>query len=77
MPVGGPRAFGPGRCDVFEYPALPCLGRLTALRVGTDGTGLLPGWRLRLVEVVHLPSGRCHAFPCETWWVGGCAGGPT
>jgi hypothetical protein len=33
------QSFGAGRLDIFEYPALPCLGELQSARVGTDGSG--------------------------------------
>lgn len=63
-PVGTSKSFGAGRCDVFEYPNLPCLGELQSVRVGTDGSGLLPGWHLALLVVTHIPTGRVWQFRC-------------
>eukprot|EP00887_Chlorella_sp_A99_P006398 scaffold3.g6398.t1 len=58
-PVGTDRSFKPGR--------LPALGRLQALRVGTDGTGLFPAWLLNWVEVTHLPTSQRWVFGLSDW----------
>lgn len=42
--------FKPGRADVFVFTALPYVGRLVQLRVGTDGAGLFSAWSLRLAS---------------------------
>jgi hypothetical protein len=65
--VCGRREFERGCVDTFLYPRLPHLGELLQLRLGTDGAGLLPGWHLRLVEVVHISSGGRWTFPCHAW----------
>jgi len=59
--------FRPGGADVFTYPLLPSVGRLRALRVGTDGGGLFPAWHLAAVEVVHLPTGGVTRFACHAF----------
>ena len=59
--------FRPGGADVFTYPLLPSVGRLRALRVGTDGGGLFPAWHLGAVEVVHLPTGSVTRFACHAF----------
>lgn len=41
------RAFHPGGKDTFTFPHIPWLGDIRCMRVGTDGTGLFPGWHLR------------------------------
>jgi hypothetical protein len=66
--------------DVFEYPTLGALGELHSARVGTDGSGLLPGWHLQLLVVTHLPTGRVWQFRCARLLArharcGGLAGG--
>lgn len=45
-----------------QYPNLPYLGELQSARVGTDGSGFFPGWRLQLLVVTHLPTGRVWQF---------------
>ena len=47
LAAAAPTAFRSGAADAFTFPLLPARGALTWLRVGTDGTGLLPGWHLR------------------------------
>ena len=61
-PVGASKSFGAGRLDIFEYPALPCLGELQSARVGTDGSGFFPAWHLQLLVVTHLATGRVWQF---------------
>lgn len=53
----------------LTFPArqLPSLGRLLALRVGTDGTGIFPAWGLAWVEVSHLPTGQRWMFTLNDW----------
>jgi hypothetical protein len=69
-PVGARGAFGAGRVDVFHFPAIPCLGELLGMRVGTDGRGgfaCQAAWRLRAVEVAHVASGAAWHFPADRW----------
>jgi hypothetical protein len=68
QPVGGPRCFGVGRVDIFEYPQLAALGELQSARVGSDGSGFFPAWHLQLVVVTHLPTGRAWHFR----WASSC-----
>ena len=70
-PAGTPKSFGAGRLDLFDYPALPCLGELQSARVGTDASGFFPSWHLQLLVVTHLPTGRVWQF---RWVVDGRGG---
>ena len=47
LAAAAPGAFRAGSTDTFTFPLLAPRGDLTWLRVGTDGSGLLPGWHLR------------------------------
>ncbi|GAB4821886.1 hypothetical protein N2152v2_008932 [Parachlorella kessleri] len=67
MPVAAKRSFKPGRVDVFTFLDMPYLGDLQAIKVGTDGTGLFPGWHLRQVDVTHLPTEQRWVFACYNW----------
>ena len=78
-PPQTPTHFRRGNADAFTYPLLPGVGRLTALRLSTDGrgAGLLgaltggaaggAGWHVAAVEVVHLASGTVTRFPCHAF----------
>ena len=78
-PPQTPAHFRRGGADAFTYPLLPGVGRLTALRLSTDGrgAGLLgaltggaaggSGWHVAAVEVVHLATGTVTRFPCHAF----------
>lgn len=58
---------GRGTARVFIYPRLPFLGDIKELRVGLDGSGVFPGWHLRVAEVEHIKSGATWRFHCHGW----------
>ncbi|KAK9827973.1 hypothetical protein WJX81_003531 [Elliptochloris bilobata] len=72
LAAAAPSAFRAGGTEAFTFPLLAPRGDLTWLRVGTDGSGLLPGWHLRRVEVVHSATGRRWDFGCYGWIDGDC-----
>jgi hypothetical protein len=49
------------------YPALPYLGELQQLRVGTSGEGMFADWHLKLAEVTHIATGKTWRFACSSW----------
>ncbi|CAD7701203.1 unnamed protein product, partial [Ostreobium quekettii] len=59
--------FARGTARMFIYPRLPYLGDIKELRVGLDGSGVFPGWHLRVVEVEHIKSGATWRFHCHGW----------
>lgn len=66
-PSGTASSFQSGRVDVFTFPHMPSLGQLTSARVGTDGSGLLPAWHLRRLEVLHIPTRTRWTFEVDAW----------
>jgi len=58
--------FERGRVDEFFIEAI-CLGRIYAVQIGHDGSGMGSSWLLKQVIVRDLNCGTLQSFICEQW----------
>ena len=61
--------FERGALEIFDVGPYPDLGKLTAIEIGHDGTGMGSGWHCAYVEVVAVtrPDERFF-FPIDAWF---------